>query len=160
MSQSNFCRKVEILSKAVCVEKRLYGFVWGCICKGTIYHDPEVYILILPGFGIISHVISTFSRKPIFGVIGMIHAMRATVRLMLKFLDISRILRQFKDKQEWLILIYLSTILKENSIPLKEKTGEWSNLGIFPIVFYMFCWTGYVWIWDLRGPCNQYYLTI
>ena len=31
-------------------------------------------LLILPGFGIISHVISTFSRKPIFGLIGMIHA--------------------------------------------------------------------------------------
>mgnify|MGYP002259866197 CR=1 FL=1 len=30
--------------------------------------------MILPGFGIISHVISTFSRKPIFGLIGMIHA--------------------------------------------------------------------------------------
>jgi heme/copper-type cytochrome/quinol oxidase subunit 1 len=33
------------------------------------------YILILPGFGIVSHIISTFSRKPIFGTIGMIYAM-------------------------------------------------------------------------------------
>jgi cytochrome c oxidase subunit I len=31
------------------------------------YSHPAVYIMILPGFGIISEVIATFSRKPIFG---------------------------------------------------------------------------------------------
>ena len=41
------------------------------------FGHPEVYIIVVPAFGIISHVIATFSRKPIFGYLPMVYAMVA-----------------------------------------------------------------------------------
>lgn len=42
-----------------------------------LFGHPEVYVVILPAFGIISQVVSTFSNKPVFGYLGMVGAMVA-----------------------------------------------------------------------------------
>jgi cytochrome c oxidase subunit 1 len=49
--------------------------VGGFAGNDIIYPNPEVYILILPRFGIISHIVSTFSRKHVFGYLGMVYAL-------------------------------------------------------------------------------------
>ena len=43
------------------------GYVLGYQHIFWFYSHPAVYIMMLPGFGIVSEVISTMSRKPIFG---------------------------------------------------------------------------------------------
>jgi heme/copper-type cytochrome/quinol oxidase subunit 1 len=52
----------------------LAGSVRGYWGDSVFYRDPEVYVLILPAFGVVSHVVSYFSNKPLFGTLGLVYA--------------------------------------------------------------------------------------
>ena len=69
----------------VLYDRKLGGHIFDSANGGAIlwqhlfwfFGHPEVYVIALPFFGIISEVVPVFSRKPVFGYIGMVFALLA-----------------------------------------------------------------------------------
>lgn len=93
------------------------------------------YIIIIPGFGIVSHVVSTFSGKPVFGILGMIYAMFSIG--ILGFLVWSQLVALLYCKMEvtnltvcWNSLVLRNTFYSKNFFSYTQSAGNLNTLSL------------------------------
>lgn len=91
-----------------------------------------MYILILPAFGIVSHIISNFSSKPVFGHLGMIYA-SGLLTINVSFIALSYEVEEYLSKTVSTVIQFLQNVM--GSVRLLESTAVKHLILILPFSY-------------------------
>jgi cytochrome c oxidase subunit 1 len=114
------------------------------------FGHPEVYIMILPGFGIISHVIPTFARKPLFGYSSMVYATGA-IAVISFIVWAHHMFTTGMPVSSQLFFMYATMLV---AVPTGVKVFNWIATmwrGSLSLETSMLFAVGFIWVFTLGG---------
>jgi len=114
------------------------------------FGHPEVYIMILPGFGIISEVIPTFSRKPLFGYSSMVYAL-ASIAILSMMVWAHHMFTTGMPTTGQLFFMYATILI---AVPTGVKVFNWTATmwkGALTFETPMLWACGFIWVFTIGG---------
>ncbi|HET7837129.1 MAG TPA: cbb3-type cytochrome c oxidase subunit I, partial [Variovorax sp.] len=114
------------------------------------FGHPEVYVMILPAFGIISHVVPAFSRKPLFGYSSMVYAIAAIA--ILSFIVWAHHMFTVGMPVTGQLFFMYSTMLI--AVPTAVKIFNWTATmwqGSMSFETPMLWAVGFIWVFTIGG---------
>jgi cytochrome c oxidase subunit 1 len=114
------------------------------------FGHPEVYIMILPAFGIISHVVPAFSRKPLFGYASMVYAL-AAIAIISFIVWAHHMFATGMPIMGQMFFMYATMLV---SIPTGVKVFNWTATmwkGSLSFESPMLFAIGFIWVFTIGG---------
>ena len=114
------------------------------------FGHPEVYIMILPGFGMISHIVPAFSRKPLFGYASMVYA-TAAIAIVSFIVWAHHMFATGMPISAQLFFMYATMLV---AVPTGVKVFNWIATmwrGAITLETPMLFAIGFIWVFTLGG---------